>query len=204
METIDMDAMRTLFRAVVMVAVGVIVVKVWQLYGPATEQVKSFAVQAVELAQTAWDRASPQSTPAPTAMADDPRPQGSPLISADAATGSTPAIATSDPVVAPQLQPVENTGPVVVNPIELTVEQVPDELPKLLSRLEEIGCVDPQLAAWGSGGELYRFSCRAPLTDTPLAARHFEAVADQPTDAVERVLATVEAWRTSQRGELSP
>jgi hypothetical protein len=200
-----MEALKTLFRAIVMVAVGVIVVKGWQLYGPTTEQVKSFAVQAVEIAETAWDRAGAGSTPAPTTIADDPRPQGSPLISADAAPSSPAAaplpVATNDAVVAPQLQPVESAGQVVVNPIEPSVEQESDELPKLLSRLEEIGCVEPQLASWGSGGELYRFSCRAQLTNTPLAARHFEAVADQPTAAVERVLATVEAWRNAQSGQ---
>jgi hypothetical protein len=71
-------------------------------------------------------------------------------------------------------------------------------MPVLLARLEQLGAVEPQLAAWGSSGNLYRFSCRAAIADSPRFARHFEAVAAQPLVAVEQVVSKVETWRTEQ------
>ena len=43
-----MPSFQTIFRAVVMVAVGAVAVKGWHLYGPTNEQVKSAVAQAVE------------------------------------------------------------------------------------------------------------------------------------------------------------
>jgi hypothetical protein len=81
----------------------------------------------------------------------------------------------------------------------LPAPQDGDRLPKLLARLEQLGGIDPQLAAWGSSGQLYRFRCRATLADAPNYTRHFEAVAPEPLVAVENVIAKVEAWRTAHR-----
>jgi hypothetical protein len=71
-------------------------------------------------------------------------------------------------------------------------------MPTLLARLERLGAIEPQLAAWGSGGKLYRFCCRAALAETPQYTRHFESVAAEPLTAVEQVVAKVEAWRVAQ------
>ena len=49
-----MPSLTTIFRAVVMLAVGAIVFKGWQLYGPSAEKVKSVAARAVDMAQAAW------------------------------------------------------------------------------------------------------------------------------------------------------
>jgi hypothetical protein len=73
-----------------------------------------------------------------------------------------------------------------------------DRLPQLYSRLESLGVSNPQLAPWGSSGQMYRFCCRAALVETPALARHFEAVAPEPVLAVEQVVAKVEAWRAIQ------
>ena len=68
-----------------------------------------------------------------------------------------------------------------------------------MTRLKELGGIEPQLVAWGSSGQLYRFRCQATLADTPSFTRHFEAVAAEPPAAVEQVVAKVEAWRTAEQ-----
>jgi hypothetical protein len=70
----------------------------------------------------------------------------------------------------------------------------------LMSRLAELGAVEPRLAKWGSSGQLYRFSCRVSLDKAPKATRHFESVAAEPVAAVEDVIASVGAWRTAEGG----
>jgi hypothetical protein len=72
-------------------------------------------------------------------------------------------------------------------------------MPELMSRLQKLGAADTNLAPWGSDGHLYRFTCRAPLASAPAMTKHFESVADQPTAAIEQVLAKVEAWQVAQR-----
>ena len=49
-----MPSFTTMFRAIVMVAVGAAAFKGWQLYGPSNEKVKAFVVRASEMAQSAW------------------------------------------------------------------------------------------------------------------------------------------------------
>src|SRR5215213_11070071 len=50
----SMPSFTTICRGGGMVGVGAIAYKGWQLYGPPTEQVKSFATNAVDMAQKAW------------------------------------------------------------------------------------------------------------------------------------------------------
>jgi hypothetical protein len=80
-----------------------------------------------------------------------------------------------------------------------TDEQV---VSRLLSQLQELGAADAQVMPWGSSGQLYRCCCQAKLAETSPLARHFEAVAGEPTAAVEQVVAKVEAWRTEQQNLL--
>ena len=61
-----MPSFQTLFRAVVMVVIGVVGFKAWKLYGPTNEQVKSTAAHVVELVQSAIQSRQP----APNAAAD--------------------------------------------------------------------------------------------------------------------------------------
>ena len=49
-----MPSLTTIFRAMVMMAVGAIVFKGWQLYGPPAEQVKSVAAQSRRYGEAAW------------------------------------------------------------------------------------------------------------------------------------------------------
>src|SRR6185369_4765830 len=74
-----------------------------------------------------------------------------------------------------------------------------DRVKTLMSRLQQLGGSDPKVAAWGSGGHLYRCCCQAPLANSPAVTQHFESVATEPALAVEQVVAKVEAWRTAQR-----
>jgi hypothetical protein len=208
-----MPSFKTTYRAAVMIATVVIVVKGWQLYGPSTDRIKNFAVAAIEAAQTAWNKPHVESAQDSENPAD-PRTSTSPRVAA--ATGS-PVDATP-PVSAPGLiLPLPSadvtTGDVAAeragggNPTpSLPQDDEPgkkdataDDLPALFSQLTAMGVSDQQLTAWGSSGRLHRFSCRAKLVDTPIHTRHFEAVSERPVAAVEQVVAQVEAWRAAQR-----
>jgi hypothetical protein len=71
-------------------------------------------------------------------------------------------------------------------------------LTMLLTRLKELGGIEPALEPWGASGNLYRFCCRAALADNPQITRHFEAVAAEQRVAVENVVAKVQSWRAER------
>lgn len=207
-----MPSITTISRAIVMLAVGAVVVKGWTLYGPSTEQVKSTMVSAVELAESAWksrqpagDSANPapnsSGTAAPFAKAGPPASvDGAPLSAATL----TQAAANNAPVDLTPNSSLPANSQLLIPPADKTADTSTsndDRVPALLSRLEKLGAAEPKLAAWGSGGHLYRFCCQAALTDAPACTRHFESVAAEPALAVEQVVAKVEAWRTAQRGD---
>ena len=78
----------------------------------------------------------------------------------------------------------------------------PESDPRLsaaLERLAQLGMRDQELSAWGSRGELMRFSCTMPWANSPVFSRHFEAVAATPLAAVEQVATEIEAWQRGQR-----
>jgi hypothetical protein len=186
---VAMPSFTTIYRAIVMVAAGVIVVKGWQLYGPTTDEVKSFGIRAVELAHVAWNKLQPSDVD-PVAASDDPRLAAAPRAAVIPASVVEPA-----PLFSASSGDDETDAPIK----DATSAETADRLPALYSRLEELGASDPQLAAWGSSGQMYRFYCRAALGDSPSFARHFEAVAPEPIAAVEQVVAKVEAWRAERR-----
>jgi hypothetical protein len=207
-----MPSFTTVYRAAVMIAAGVIIVKGWQLYGPSAEQVKSFAVSAMDTAQSAWNKSRGQDADATNA--NDPRmttpptaasPPAAPASSAP--LNAAPSLAlgnTSTVVEAPELNAASTTTldpepPSSGNDKTADARVETGDLSALFSQLAEMGASDQQLAPWGSSGQLYRFACRAKLGDTPFHTRHFEAVAAQPDAAVERVVAAVAAWRAGQR-----
>jgi len=191
-----MPSMTTVYRAIVMIATGVIVVLGWRHYGPSTEQVKTFAVAAMDKARAALTDSPPPATD-PAAPLVDPRTMAPPLVAAD----STP-VAPS----APQLVPLANSGPNTLNGIgdasvathEPLLGEARDGVASLLARLQEIGAADAQVGPWGASGQFYRCCCQAKLAETSPMARHFEAVANEPIAAVEQVVAKVEAWRSQQ------
>jgi hypothetical protein len=210
-----MSSLRTIFRALVMVAAGVIVVKGWQLHGPSSEKVKATAISAIEMAEAAWNNTQQPAASPP--VANDPRPQGALIASEQAVSSETAPLfaVTNNAPAAPQLNAAEDpavattapdAGPSTTTGDSATASAgwESGRMPELLARLEEIGGVNPQLGAWGTSGQLYRFSCRARLADSPSFSRHFEAVAEEPLAAVEQVVASVEAWRAEQEHDLAP
>ncbi len=198
-----MPSLTTVYRAIVMIVAGVIVVQGWQLYGPSAEQVTTFATAAFEKAQAAWN-GSGQQAASTSSVAVDPRGAAPPL--AEAAAVVPPSIGS-----APQLVPLPNAGadtttgisePAGVAPVPSTPTTEEDAVAKLLTQLQTLGAADAQIVDWGSSGQLYRCCCRAKFAETSPLARHFEAVADERTAAVEQVVAKVEAWRTEQQNLL--
>jgi cytoskeletal protein RodZ len=195
-----MPSLTTVVRALVMIVTGLMVVKGWQLYGPSTEQVRTFAVAALEKAQAAWNESAENSSDAQSTPVD-PRTNAPDVVMQGVPVATTPTpIAT-----APQLVPLNTNADVVTGardaasaPATLTATPAEDAVAKLLTQLEVMGVADAQVAPWGTSGGLYRCCCRAKLAETSVVARHFEAVADNPTAAVEQVAAKVEAWRTEQ------
>ena len=206
-----MPSFTTIYRAVVMFAVGAIVVTAWQHFGPSAEQVKTAAVAGIDMAETAWKNwHSPNKEERSNSPPAGSAPQFTQATPAGAAPNPTPPpLATLDPAAAESVStnaissstiPAnrESLGP----PAEKTGQSpaVSDQrMSGLLSRLEQLGVAEPKLAPWGSDGHLYRFCCRAALADSPAYSRHFESVAEEPSQAVERVVAQVEAWRTARR-----
>jgi hypothetical protein len=194
-----------------MLAVGAIAYKGWQLYGPPAEKVKSVAVSAVDMAQTAWKSfQTPDKAAAPSAESRAGAPPFAQTLQPPA-----PNIAIAPPALSTQtLTPSPSTGaipsisaPATQAPITPLAETAPatglkdDRVQALLSRLEQLGGADPKLAPWGSSGHLFRCCCQAPLANSPAVRQHFESVAAEPALAVEQVVAKVEAWRTAQRND---
>jgi hypothetical protein len=209
-----MPSFTTLFRAIVMIAVGAAVFKGWQLYGPSTEQVKTFAARAAEMAQSAWNNyhakdknADPelvtkQRSAAP-AFAQTIQPPAADLaVTAPPLAAQRPA--SSPPVVVPS---TSSAPAAQAPPITPLAEAAPpaaattgdDRVQALLSRLEQLGGSDPKVGPWGSSGHLFRCCCQAPLGNSPTVTQHFESVAAEPALAVEQVVAQVEAWRTARQ-----
>jgi hypothetical protein len=207
-----MPSFQTMFRATVMLGLGVVAVKGWHLYGPTNEQVKIAVAHGMEMIRNTieshqGDYADSLPDPRATPRATEPKqpiavPTPSPLTMPSAAPlaeteapkllpdrGAAPA-----PVTPPPAEPVSSLGNLEVNG-----SSAADRMPELMSRLQKLGAADTSLAPWGNDGHLYRFSCRAPLANAPAMTQHFESVADQPTVAVEQVLAKVEAWQVAQR-----
>ena len=210
-----MESLRTLLRIVVMLAALVIAYKGWQHYGPPAEQLKSFVMRALEVAKSALDTTD-QSGTGTSSLAADPRPLAPPLgapTPAPAPVGQVvqaqalvPAseLSMAAPFTPPALAPAPSRlptpdSPSATSPVNLSPPGPNAELQALYSRLEQLGAHDPQLAAWGSSGQLHRFCCEATLAGAANFNRHFEAVAADPQQAVEEVVAKVEAWRAAQR-----
>ena len=207
-----MPSFTTIYRTIMMLAIGAIVVQGWRLYGPSTEQVKSAVVSAIDMAQTAWKNRQPaDGTPHSTADSRGTAPLFANTTQPTPADPAPPPAATLTPTN-PNSVPVDVVPtasiPASREPITPPAEKTSqasnandNRLPALLSRLEQLGAAEPKLAPWGSSGHLYRFCCRAALTDSPSYTRHFESVAAEPALAVEQVVAKVEAWRTAQRND---
>lgn len=202
-----MPSMKTLFRAAVMVVVVVVGVKAWKLYGPPNEQVKSTFTQVVETVQSTiqnWRQPNANTPP-------DPRAGAPPIAQAPpAAPPPATLIAQAD---APQLLPqsASPAPPILATPgashestntgKEWSSDAAADgdRTQQLVSRLQQLGAADTKLAPWGGDGNMYRFTCRAPLANAPSMTQHFESIAADPAAAVQEVLSKVESWQIAQR-----
>jgi hypothetical protein len=206
-----MPSSTTIFRAVLMLAVGAGVFKGWQMYGPPAEKVKSIAGRAADMAQAAWKNfqgSAKDAQPAVSVPAAAPpfaqaaqQPAGSTRIVSPALRA--PTLLPSPPMdAAPIASATSTRSPItplgVASPPANTTD---DRVHALISQLEQLGGTDPKIAAWGSSGHLFRCSCQAPLAKSTAVKQHFESVAAEPELAVKEVLAKVEAWRTAQRSD---
>ena len=209
-----MPSMQTMFRAVVMVVVGAIVVKGWMLYGPTNEQVKKTYAQGKELVSSFIDSHQQGSNNEITdPRLASPRPAvGSP---GSASVAATPPLAPPIPMAqteAPKLLPESTAIPpmqaapaptaptATASPFDKSTQATDstDRVSEQISHLRQLGASETNLTPWG-GGKMYRFSCRAPLASAPAMTQHFESVAAEPEKAVAEVVAKVEAWRVAQR-----
>ncbi len=206
-----MPSFTTIFRAVVMLAVGAIVFKGWQQYGPSGEKVKSVAASAVEMAQAAWKNF--QSPDKDAHASADTRGGAPPFAQATQQPAGNiaivpPALSTQTITPSPPIQaaPIAS-APSTQAPITPLGEASPSastsdaRVHTLISRLEQLGGANPKVAPWGSSGHLFRCSCQAPLANSTAVTQHFESVAAEPALAVEQVVAKVEAWRMAQRND---
>jgi hypothetical protein len=199
--------MQTLFRATVMIAVGFGVVKGWQLYGPTNEQVKAAASQGLQFVQSKLQTAQP-SKPMQDPRLGSPRLTTNAPVAPPALNTLAPNAAPPAPVAqteAPRLLPNSTAPAIQPNPPEpVSAPSAPttttgaDRAKELISHLVQLGASEAKLSPWGDG-KLYRFSCRAPLVAAPAMTQHFESVAAEPAEAVQQVMAKVEAWQLAQR-----
>jgi len=220
-----MAAFRTFFRTVVMLATLGIVAKLWYLYGPNVDEMKTIGIRVVEVTSEAWS--DYWQKPRANALADDPRlpnvgsvpapfvPSGVPMEPIQQApmqlngTSSAGTVQLAGGMPA-EIVPLTQSAPSSAWPPDSTPEPQrlpPDEsanaagpqLAATLNRLVALGMRDQQLTAWGGRGEMTRFSCTMPWANSPMFSRHFEAVAATPLSAVEQVAAEIDAWQRGQR-----
>jgi hypothetical protein len=197
-----MPKFTTIFRTIVMVFAAVIAVEGWQRYGPSQAHLKSLATRALEIAHDALNKPElmPEVTaglvPGPPGVADtfSTAPQPEAIV---APSGDALELPVAPEIFAPTAPAQSIVAPSRERPQSATDDK--DRLPALMSRLDELGGIEPQLVSWGSGGQLYRFCCQAAVDGAPNLKRHFEAVAAEKAAAVEQVVAKVEAWRAAQQ-----
>jgi hypothetical protein len=197
-----MPKFTTIFRTVVMVFAAVIAFEGWQRYGPSQAHVKSLTTRALEIAHDALNKPELRSEETPGLVPGtlDVTPTfltAPPPAAIIVPSGTANEIPAAPEIFAPAAL-AQSSGATSIEPSNATTADT-DPLPALMSRLEELGGVEPQLVSWGSSGQLYRFCCQAALEDAPNFKRHFESIAAEPAVAVEQVVAKVEAWREAQQ-----
>ena len=212
-----MASFQTFFRTVVMLATLGLLAKAWYLYGPSVDEVKTIGARVAEVACQAWTEYWQK--PAENSLADDPRsphvgihpvpapfvPPGAPIepIPHGPHHGARPTGAGAVQLaggIPAEIVPVVPSGPSTAwSPNSAPEPQQDIRLSAMHERLSRLGVRDSQLAAWGSRGELVRFSCNVPWGNSPVYSRHFEAVAATPLAAVEQVASEIEAWQRGQK-----
>jgi len=220
-----MTTLQTFFRAVVMLATLGIVAKAWMLYGPSVEEMQTIGQRVSEVADE-WLNKDRQGDAAPPTETPDPRLAPVPALTTTLPPEQSNPPAQFSPQQPVQLASAESAAPgfaapaMAVAPVESTPaapptrlipvapEQSPGELPRsgdgrleaASAQLEQLGVRDYQVEPWGNDGRWYRCSCDAPWANAPNYSRHFEAVAEDATSAVEQVATAVGEWHQIQSG----
>jgi hypothetical protein len=65
------------------------------------------------------------------------------------------------------------------------------------TRLRDLGATHYMLETWGPDNRQYRFGCKMALAGNSIATQYFEAVKDDPWQAMENVLQQVEQWQAA-------
>jgi hypothetical protein len=71
-----------------------------------------------------------------------------------------------------------------------------DQFAIIQQRLRDWGATYYRLETWGNAGQMYRFYCKMAIARSPSHTQYFEATANEPLQAMGKVLHDVEAWRT--------
>jgi hypothetical protein len=217
-----MPSFKTIYRAAIMIAVGAIVIKAWQLYGPTSEQVKSTVAKAIEMGHAVLNRQQGSNSDARLVSGPENAPVFAGGVQESAALNPAlppalnqpQAVGTTAPANELPGSPLPTTPELIAAPPAKGVAAIPgperianvpaaadERVTALMSKLEKLGASEAKLSAWGSSGNLYRFCCRATPPESPALAQHFESVAAEPAVAVEQVLAKVEAWHTARQSD---
>jgi hypothetical protein len=86
-----------------------------------------------------------------------------------------------------------------LEPVELTDQAdslAANPIAESERRLRDMGATYCRLEAWGAEGKFYRCSCNVPISPRGRATRHFEAIESAPSQAIDKVIQQVEAWRS--------
>lgn len=168
-------------RAVVMLMILVGLPAAWVYYGPLPPRAQSVVDRVVELARDAigWQQSS---------VAE--------------ATITAPRYNTdsynTDIAEKPSLQPRAGVGR--ENLKSGGSPQEAGQFEPLLARLRELGVLQYRLEKWGNAGQMYRFYCAMPLSNSDEITRQFEAIAVTPRASIEQVVGEVSHWQTARLG----
>jgi hypothetical protein len=171
--------MATTFRALVMLSVLVGLPAAWVYYGPLPPEAQRVVDRVVGAAKETigWDTPS---APIAATAATDSRDSVAPVFS------PTPSATSSAPVQSPAL--LAPKAPTFAERVE-----------PLLARLRQLGVVAYDLELFGSSGKLYRFHCEMPIGVDAHMTQQFEAVAANPHESVEQVVAQVSQWQIDRQ-----
>lgn len=187
--------MATMLRALVMLGVLVGGPAAWIYYGPLPPEAQQTVDRMVGAAKQAigWDKSS-ASSPERTDGAAIGYQVPAPAWSGGGLT-TAPTFTHTSTTTAPQTTPAVEAPP-------LTTAQTPtfeERIEPLLLQLRALGVVEYALERWGDGGSLYRFHCEMPLAASAQLTQQFEAVAGDPQQSVEQVVAQVGEWQIAQQ-----
>jgi hypothetical protein len=183
--------MATTLRALVMLGVLVGGPAAWIYYGPLPPEAQRTVDRLVGAAKQAisWGQrpaTSHELTGSVRKDSETSAPAWNGAAANSVSTVTNPSQGPAEPLAAPPLVAAQAT----------TFEQ---RLEPLLLQLRELGVAEYALERWGDGGSLYRFHCEMPLTASAQLTQQFEAVAGDPQQSVEQVVAQVSEWQLAQR-----